>query len=162
MKIIYDIDALEYIAKVADGGMRDAITLLDKCLAYSTDITMENVIKALGVADYDTMFDLTDMYLESREGDLISIIEDIHMSGKDLKQFIRTYLNFILDVCKFDITRSFTYISIPNTFKDKLGSYDDKDFDVCRHLLNVLIRLNNDIKWDSNPKSMIEATLLAD
>ena len=40
-------EALEYIAKVCNGGMRDAITLLDKCLSLSHDLTMENVLKRL-------------------------------------------------------------------------------------------------------------------
>jgi len=51
--IKYDSDALEYIAKIADGGMRDAITLMDKALSYSLDLTLENVVKALGVTNYD-------------------------------------------------------------------------------------------------------------
>ena len=38
------VEAVEYIAKIADGGMRDAITLLDKCLAFSKDLTLENVL----------------------------------------------------------------------------------------------------------------------
>ena len=42
----WDKEALEYIIKIADGGMRDAITLLDKCLSYSGDITVENVVNA--------------------------------------------------------------------------------------------------------------------
>ena len=39
--------ALEYIAKIADGGMRDAITMLDKCLAYSNNVMIEDVVKTL-------------------------------------------------------------------------------------------------------------------
>ena len=38
--------------------MRDAITLLDKCLSYSGDITVENVVNALGATDYGVMFEL--------------------------------------------------------------------------------------------------------
>lgn len=59
-------DALEYLAKLADGGMRDAITLMDKCLSYSTELTVENVVKALGVANYDVMFSLLDSLIESK------------------------------------------------------------------------------------------------
>ena len=51
------LNAVEYISKLADGGMRDAITLMDKCLSYSSELTVENIVKALGVADYDTMME---------------------------------------------------------------------------------------------------------
>ena len=64
----YEIEALEYIAKLADGGCRDAITMLDKCLAYPKDLTLENVVKALGTTDYDTMFKLTDYLIDNHAG----------------------------------------------------------------------------------------------
>lgn len=72
-----DTDALEYLAKLADGGMRDSITLLDKCLAYSKDITLENVIAALGTVDYDVMFELTDsLQYENTKKAMIAIVEE--------------------------------------------------------------------------------------
>lgn len=158
--ITYSTDALEYIAKIADGGMRDAITLLDKCLAYSNDLTIENVVRALGVTDYDTLFRLNDACFRHNTKEIINVIESVHMSGKDLKQFVRIYTEFMLDVCKYDITRDFKYIQIPNTYTDILNAYSRPQFDMCQDLLSVLIKLNSDIKWDTNPKAMIESTLL--
>ena len=55
-----ETEALDYIAKIADGGMRDAITLLDKSLSYSVQLTLDNVVKALGTVNYDTMIKLTE------------------------------------------------------------------------------------------------------
>ena len=40
----YDYDAVEYIAKQAQGGMRDAITTLDKCLQYNNNLSLQNVV----------------------------------------------------------------------------------------------------------------------
>ena len=48
---IAEMPALEYIAKLADGGMRDAITLLDKSLSYSTMLNLDNVVNALGTVN---------------------------------------------------------------------------------------------------------------
>jgi len=73
----HDCDAVEYLAKLADGGMRDAITLMDKCLAYSKDLTLENVVKALGTTDYDTMFKLTDYLIDNKVKLSLALIEDI-------------------------------------------------------------------------------------
>ena len=58
-------NALNYVSKLASGGMRDAITMLDKCLAYSSELSMENVLKALGIADYDTMMDFINAYVNA-------------------------------------------------------------------------------------------------
>lgn len=152
-----DEDALEYIAKIADGGMRDAITLLDKCLAYNTDITLENVIKALGVANYDEMFKLLNAIVSKNVSDSIEIIESVHMSGRDLKQFIRQFTNFLIDVCKYKFTKKFDFISIPSLYEKDLKScmtYFTVD------VMNTFIKLNSDIKWSVYPKADIEAVLL--
>lgn len=159
-EIDWEATAVDYIAKLADGGMRDAITLMDKCLAYSNDLTIHNVINALGTVDYSIMIALTKaVVIDKNAGDVISIIEDVHRSGKDLKQFIRTYMNFMLDVNKYGCLHSFDYLEVPVTFEDDVA-YIAKHKDECKKLLGTIIKLNADVKWDTAPKSMIEATLL--
>jgi DNA polymerase-3 subunit gamma/tau len=155
-------EAVTYIAKLAEGGMRDSLTMLDKCLAYSDDLTLENVVKALGTADYDTMFALTNALFDKDTKKMIDIIENVHMSGIDLKQFVKQYTNFILDINKYGVTGSFDYIQIPATEENKkeLSSYGAYEYDVASSLLSVLVKLNADIKWETSPKASVEATLM--
>ena len=156
----YKQDALDYIAKLADGGMRDAITLMDKCLSYDTNLTLENVIKALGITGYDTMFYLTDSIITNETESVIKTIEDVHRSGKDLKHFIKTYTNFVLDLCKYGCLGTFDYIEIPNTYKERMDKYNDHAYEDFTRLLNTLVQLNADIKFDPSPKATIEAVLV--
>ena len=159
-EIDWEATAVDYIAKLADGGMRDAITLMDKCLAYSSKLTVENVVSALGTVDYDTMISLTSAIIVAKDGaEVIRIIENVHRSGKDLKQFIKTYMNFMLDVNKYGCLRSFDYLEIPVTHQDDI-EYIAQYKSECKKLLGTIIKLNADVKWDTAPKSMIEATLL--
>lgn len=154
-------EALEYLAKLADGGMRDAITLMDKCLSYSKDLTVENIVKALGVADYDTMMELTDVIIHKDEEAIIRIIEEIHSAGKDLKQFVRQYITFVLEVKKYTILGDFKYLNIPQT-NDNERFLDNMfhEYDKISDLLDLLIKINADIKYDSSPKYLIEAYML--
>ena len=71
-------------------------------------------------------------------------------------------MQFVLDLCKWDITGTFDYTTIPATeeYKKWLKTFTDNNWTDCRHLLSTLINLNADIKWDTSPKAMIEATLL--
>lgn len=155
-------EALEYIAKIADGGMRDAITLMDKCLAYSTELTLENVVKALGTTDYDTMFELTDLLINC-DFNAIKIIEDLHNSGKDLKQFVRLYMQFVLDANKYVVGCAWEYINIP-----RLDNYEtwlknlscEEESGVILQLLSMLINLNSEIKYSQSPKYDIEAEIV--
>ena len=162
----HDMDALEYLAKLAEGGMRDAITLLDKCLSYNSDLTIENIVKALGVANYDVMWKLTNAWIDSLSDEVIKVIEDIHSSGVDLKQFIRQYINFVLDIKKWFILGNFDYLTIPQTndMIEQLKILDERDtsYDNITVLLDKLIQLNNDIKYDSAPKCIIEAVFIGD
>ena len=155
-----DIDATNYIAKIADGGMRDAITMMDKCLSYSEELTMENVVEALGLNDYGIMFELNTAIMENDPDDIIYIIEHIHASGKDLKIFMHSYMQFLLDICKYNILGDFKYVNIPNIYENEFAEYGNYEKSRMKDLLAKMIKLNSDIKWDASPKYVIEATLL--
>ena len=157
-------EGMEYIAKIADGGMRDAITMLDKCLAYSEKLTIENVIKALGVADYTVMCSLTDSVLYERDRDIIAIIEDLYTSGKDLKQFAKDYTHFVLDAKKYIIGCPKQYIMIPDVKEymdvlDNISKIENIE-ELLSDLLEVLISLSANIRYSTSPKIDIEASLM--
>lgn len=157
--ILVNGQAVEYIAKLADGGMRDAITLMDKCLSYSSKLTVENVVKALGIANYDIMFSLFDSLINHDTELVLSQIDSIYASGIDIKQFIKTFTEFILDICKYGLTKDFSMIHIPNTYSTCLQGYDTAEYNIAKSLLKVLIELNAEIKWDTSPKYAVEAKL---
>lgn len=155
-------DALEYIAKIADGHLRDAISLMDKCLAYNTELTLENVVSALGTVDYDVMIQLTGTIVNKEVSRVMEIIEELHNEGKDLKQFIRQYMQFLLDVNKYAVGCDWKYISVPklDEYQKWLDGLDDNDMDMVWRLLDVVVRLNSNIKYSQSPKYDIEADLM--
>ena len=158
----YEIEALEYIAKLADGGCRDAITMLDKCLAYSKDLTLENVVKALGTTDYDTMFKLTDYLIDNKTKLALALIEDIYNDGKDLKTFVRQYVQFLLDLSKWAIGCDWKYLTLPKLadYEQWLKDCGDREFTAIQYWLSVFVNLNADIKWSQSVKYDIEASIV--
>ena len=76
--ILYSLDAIEYIARISEGGMRDAITLLDKCLSYDKNITLENVSKALDITDMMVMVNLTNNIYNRELDNVIEVTERIY------------------------------------------------------------------------------------
>lgn len=162
----FSFEPLEYIAKIADGGMRDAISLMDKCLAYSKDLTLENVVAALGTTDYDTMFKLTD-YLLQLNGEestklALQVIDDMYNSGKDLKQFVTQYIRFLLDIAKYGLGCDWKYLQIPKLpeYEKWLGDCDSDIFLGIDDILSTFINLQADIKWSQSVKYDIEARIL--
>lgn len=160
--VAYD-EVLSYIAKLADGGMRDAITLLDKYLSYSKEFTMDSLITALGIADYKAMIDLTDYLRAEKYKEAISLVETLYNSGADIKQFVSQYCNFLLDVYKLYIGCDWYIIKLPHVaeieaFMDNLRK--SSSFNFCVQLLHKMVQLNSDIKYSQTPKYDFEAQLV--
>ncbi len=158
----YDADAISFITRQSRGGMRDALALLDKCLGYSEKITLDNVLKALELSDTDIFLDLTDCVLDKDTKAIIEIIEDVYASGEDMKQFIKQYMNFVLDVSKYLVCGDFKYTQLPETdeMKDWLRGFKPDDLDTILDLLDKVIAIDSDIKFSSSAKEYIEVQLI--
>lgn len=156
-KITYTDEAINYIAKVSNGGCREAITLLDKCLSLSNDVTLENVLKTIGSEDYSTFITFLSA-LEEKEKELsIKVVEDVYNAGKDVKQFMKDFAKLVLEVEKYALYKNFDYTSLPNTLKNELEQLiDDSLFDI----MDFVVSLNSQIKWENDPKTLIELSIL--
>ena len=158
----YTEEAISQITKMAMGSMRQAIAYLDKCKDYG-NITLENVLEVLGSFSYDTYFDLVNAIIDKNEEKILSIIEDLYNRGNDLKLFVELFLDFLLDLTKYVIFRSFDIIKIPESYKEKLeytinvenaGKY-------FNHLIDKTLELKTIIKGDPNIKITVEIFLIS-
>lgn len=151
-------EALEYIAKVSSGGMRDAITLLDKCLSLSHDVTLENVLKTIGSEDYSTFLSLLTSLANNNSATSISLIEQVYSDGKDVKQFMKDFAKFILEVEKYNLFQDFMYISLPRTMEFDIKNIVE-NLDVYS-VMDFVVSLNSQIKWENDAKTLIELSIL--
>ena len=85
--------ALRYIAKVADGSMRDALSLLDQCIAFhlGNELTYDKVLDVLGAVDTEVFSRLLRYVLERDVPGCIQLLEDIVMQGRELTQFVTDF-----------------------------------------------------------------------
>lgn len=146
--IEYEDSALDYIAKQAQGGMRDAITTLDKCLQYSKKLTLENVVKVLssGVTPYE-LFDFTDLLLKKDSKAALDKLNEFYMSGIDMNLFINMYFEFLLNCQKYLVTGVKDIANIPDDIINKLSRTMTPSIrDYAQKLFNVLNAPKMDIK----------------
>ena len=155
-QIQIDDDAISYIAKQAQGGMRDALTMLDKCLAYSTTLTVNDVTHALGLGDFISMCQLLKACACNDKLTKMEVIDTVYTSGKDLKQYIKSFTNFVLDYNKW-LLEVDDYLDCPLTDEIKEAFEFAYKENLSDSLLVNLVKLQTDIKWETNPKSRIEA-----
>ena len=155
--ISWSTDAVEYISKVSSGGMRDAITLMDKCLSLSNNLSLKYVLQAIGGEDYNTFITFLSALEEKEKEISIKVIEDVYNAGKDVKQFMKDFSKFVLEVGKYALYKNFDYISLPNTLENELEQLIDGSlFDI----MDFVVSLNSQIKWDNDPKTLIELSIL--
>ncbi len=81
-----DDTAAELIAKTADGGMRDALSLLDQCIAFSEDVTEEVVANAAGIAGREYLFEIIDAVIGHDPSKAIAVIQKLYELSKDIQK----------------------------------------------------------------------------
>jgi DNA polymerase-3 subunit gamma/tau len=161
-------DTCELISKLCNGGMRDAITLLDQCADYSSDLSLENSKAVLGEAPFERMLKLTNYLVEGNEQFVLMAIETLAREGKDLKQFIDEYLSFILELTKYVLFKNISLTNIPaylETATDpstnvSLTAFFEGSLAWFNYLSDKLLEIKNAIKYDSTVKATIEAYFL--
>lgn len=144
--ITYEQDAISYIAKMANGGMRDALTLLDKALAYSNNITSEGLMKALNLPQYDDYFALLAAYAKKDNAKIAQIIHQVYNSGVNFVKWFEGFHSFVINVVKYIFLQDIEATMIPSHYHEKVSNYGPKHSVICLRLANKLLKLNADLK----------------
>lgn len=142
----YTEDAVIYIAKLAQGGMRDGLTLLDKALSYSNDITIENLQNALNLPNYDDYFDLLSAYAAKDNQKIATIINSVYNSGVNFVKWFEGFHQAVINVFKFIYLQDINATMIPSIYLDKMSRYNIRHSAVCLKLANKLMEMNHELK----------------
>jgi DNA polymerase-3 subunit gamma/tau len=120
-----DYDACEYIANSVDGGMRDAIKLLQKCSSLADDITVQVVVNALGSVNVKLLEQFTELLLkQDAKGSLIHF-KDIINNGADIKILLADMIQYLTESMSDSVTQDGTidtirYMGLVDEFVDLL------------------------------------------
>lgn len=144
--ITYDSDAITYIAKLANGGMRDALTLLDKALAYSNVITSQSLMTALNLPEYDDYFSLLAAYAKKDNKAIMQIVHDVYNSGINFVKWFEGFHAFVINIAKYIFLQDIEATMIPSHYIDKLSKYGTAHSVICLKLSNKLLKLNAELK----------------
>ena len=145
-EISYTDDAISYVAKLANGGMRDALTLLDKCLAYNLNVTSENVVTALDIPNYDIYFNLLNALVKKDNQAVTEIVNSVYNSGANFVKWFEAFHGFIANIIKYIYIKDISATIIPSIYLSKLEKYSEQHAGLCLKLSNILLALNKDLK----------------
>ncbi len=157
--------ALRYIAKTADGSMRDALSLLDQCIAFhfGEELTYDKVLDVLGAVDTRVFSELLEMIQAQNIPGCISLLEEVVIQGRELTQFVTDiawYLrNLLLVKTSDDDIEDVIDVSSDNLQRLKRES-QNMDAETIMRYIRIFSELSGQIKYASQKRILIEMTLI--
>ena len=156
--------AIRYIAKAADGSMRDALSLLDQCIAFylGEKLTYEKVLENLGAVDTDIFSGLLRKILRQDTAGAVKTLEEIILQGKEMGQFVTDfiwYLRNLLLIGSSEHPEDAVDVSAENLEKMKEES-TMKDADTLMRYIRIFSELSNQIKYASQKRVLVEIALI--
>ncbi|MBO4416346.1 MAG: DNA polymerase III subunit gamma/tau [Lachnospiraceae bacterium] len=156
--------ALRYVAKVADGSMRDAQSLLDQCLALymGQDLTFERVIDALGTVDIEVFAKLLRFIDDQRVNKCLEIIDDIALQGREMTQFVNDFIGYLRNLLIIQTAEYPENILQYSSEKIELMRQEAKCFEepVIIRFIKVLSELSNKIRYAVQKRLLVEVEII--
>lgn len=156
-------DAYELLGRLADGSMRDGLSILERVVsACGNSITAENITATLGISTAESIFQITDAIEKGDVNKIISVIDNIMSDGKDLRVFIDSLIKNFRDMLICKITEDSSAMLDYNA-EDmvKLKALSDKmSFEKISHTASVLSDAQADTKWMKSPRIVYELALI--
>lgn len=165
--IVVEDKAIRYVAKAADGSMRDALSLLDQCIAFhlGEELKYDDVLDVLGAVDIAIF---SNMYKTIRENDVarcMNLMEDIIMQGRDLSQFVTDFIWYLRNLLLIKTTRDTDKIEdvievSKDNIADMMEDAKEADVDTLMRYIRVLSELSNDMKTSTQKRVKAEVTFI--
>ena len=156
--------AVRYVAKAADGSMRDALSLLDQCIAFymGQTLTYDNVLDVLGAVDLE-VFSRLFRYVQTKDAyGAIKLVEEIVVEGRELTQFVTDftwYLRNLILAREIDELSDLLDMSSDNieTLKQQAALTDEA---VLVRYIRIMSELSNKMKYSSQKRVLLEVAVL--
>lgn len=159
--------ALKYVAKAADGSMRDALSLLDQCIAFylGKDLKYENVLDVLGAVDTGIFSRMMNIITSGDVAACMNLMEELIMQGRDIQQFVNDFVwymrNLLLIKTTDDESKILDVIEVSeDSFKELKKDAAKVDADTLMRYIRVLSELSSELKFATQKRIKTEVTFI--
>ena len=153
---------LAIIAREAEGGMRDAESLMDQVISFSGQkVEEKDITDILGIIDRDIIFESSAAILEGAADRCLEVVEKIYNYGYDIKQFYRALMEQFRNLLISLIAPQKHLIDIGESDREEIIRQAEMAGEEKLHLLlNFLISREEDLRYTSNPRLILETTMI--
>ena len=156
--------AIRYVAKAGDGSMRDALSLLDQCIAFhlGEKLTYENVLEVLGAVDTEVFSRLLRQIIEKNVAGAISTLDELVDEGRELGQLVADFTWYLRNLLL--IQSSDDMEDVLDMSRDNLEALKEEakliSSDVLMRYIRVFSELGNQVKYASQKRIVIEIAII--
>jgi len=151
------------IARSAEGGMRDAISILDQVISYSgNQVGLDDVAAVLGLVEEAVLFEMVNIIVKQKVDEGIKLVNKVINQGKDILQFVSSLINHFRNLLiqkECEITEGL--IELPNEQIKKLEEQAaDLTTEELLRLINILVELETELKRSNQPRILLEMGII--
>lgn len=156
--------ALLYLAKAADGAFRDALSLLDQCIAFHFGeiLTYDHVLDILGAVDQTIFSRMFRGVIEKRTKDCILLLEEIIIQGRELGQFVQEFIWYLRNLLLTQAAEDAE--GLVDMSEDNLKQLKEDgrlaDGSTLIRYIRILSELSNQLRFASQKRILIEIALI--
>jgi len=154
-------DAIKQIATYAEGGLRDAISLLDQVYAYNPEtIALEDVNQICGAVSMNTQIELAKALIDFDSTKAISLLNQLLSQGKEVKKITLNLIEFFRDVLMYSNLHKLDEASLLYGHVEFQKIAKEISNRKAFYIIEVLSKALNEINWSNNPKIHLELAFL--
>ena len=158
--ITAETDAVEYIAELGNGSMRDALSISEQCLAYKNDnLTYADVTEILGTLDDAFLYDMASYIANSDTANVLVSFNNCVNNGKNPDSFAEGMLKVMRDILMYNLAPGCESLSsMKRHLLERTASLFSEEKTV--RCIEVLSELLHDLKFVSSPRVLVECALV--
>jgi DNA polymerase-3 subunit gamma/tau len=155
-------EALQLLARAAEGGMRDALSLLDQAISYSDEkVRVEDVLSVTGSASQKHLSDMAEAFVEKDVSKALNITSNLLHEGKDPVRFLGDLIYYYRDMLLYkaapQLEELLERVATDETF-DKLANSTETES--IYSIISQLNQAQQEMKWTNHPRIFLETTFI--
>jgi DNA polymerase III subunit gamma/tau len=155
-------EALQLLARAAEGGMRDALSLLDQAISYSEEkVRVEDVLSVTGSASQKHLSEMAEAFLEKDVSKALTITSNLLQEGKDPVRFLGDLIYYYRDMLLYkaapNLEELLERVAMEEAFEELANATDTESI---YSIISQLNQAQQEMKWTNHPKIFLETTFI--
>ncbi len=154
-------EALAVMVQAAEGGLRDALSLLDQCIGFTDEtIEIEDVNQVLGTVSEELLAQVVSTLKQNDAGALIRLAATVIEQGKDIRKFVRDLIGYFRDLLLLKLGARTDQLAVALASENLISQANQWQTEQLIGLIRFFTQLETDLKWAIQPRWMLEAALI--